>query len=750
MRLRLLFFVTALVLAAQPALAVTSQMAHQGRLLDVEAAPLEGDHTLEFALYDAATGGAVIWSESVDVNMVGGFYSVVLGADETGNPLDDLVLSNPPLWLQLTVDGGEPLQPRHKLVSVPYSVRSGTATNIEGGFVDASEVAIDGTLVIDADGNWVGPTPDVDFAGLTGVPAGLADGEDADALAALACGSGERPSWDGSAGQWACTPVGWSELQGIPADVLAPDGDLLAALSCSDGGLAIFEAASGSWVCGSPAALTTSEVVDLLLGADLELGAGSLLDGALLATLDDLAWSLLTGVPADLADGDADTLGAVGPCSEGEIPKFDAVAGSWACGFDAVLGAGDVLGIVDGASVDLGAGSSMAAAGLATVDDLTWGSLAGVPADFADGSDADALTALGASCTDGDRPGWDSVAGTWGCLPDLDTVLSEQEVEDFVFDEPVDLPAGSTVGGDAISSGSSGLFGGTGADGPLVVTAGTTTIDVGGAPFFELNHTSVEISGSGQLAFSGPNENGTVVILRSQGDVEVSSTPGPSIDVSGMGGQSIGTRDGRNNLGDGAGTDADWYLVPVAASRQVRITTGSAAAPATTVTGWDTYTEDTIGGAGGGALWVEAAGALDFSGSIAADGLDGMDAATGCAGGAGGGSGGQVVILHNGLTTNTGTITNTGGDGGNGDWTDCPTLLSNWFNTRLAGTNGASALGGAGGASHWFTPCPGTAAYGGGGGAGGGSPGLESYCSQVGATGGASGSNQVIQNTVFP
>ena len=71
--------------------------------------------------------------------MVGGFYSVVVGADEDDNPLDDLV---PPLWLELRVDDGAPLEPRHKLLSVPYAVLAGTAENVEGGFVERGELPV--------------------------------------------------------------------------------------------------------------------------------------------------------------------------------------------------------------------------------------------------------------------------------------------------------------------------------------------------------------------------------------------------------------------------------------------------------------------------------------------------------------------------------------------------------------------------------------------------------------------------------
>ncbi len=282
-----LLLTAATVVAASTAWAVPMQLAHQGRLLDADSVPLDGSHTLGFALYDAELDGTVIWSEDVEALMTGGFYSVVLGVDEADNPLDDLVLGGGPLWLELRVDSGEPLEPRHQLLSVPYAVMAGTATNVEGGYVDATEVAIDGDLVIDGDGNWVGPTPSVDWADLSGVPEAL---------------------------------------------------DTLGGLSCSDGGVAKFDGDAGLWACATDLVLTTADVLAIVAGSTLDLGIGSSVDGGVIATLDDLDWSMLTGIPAGLADEeDADTLAALGlVCADGDRAAWDSVLGDWVCASEEV------------------------------------------------------------------------------------------------------------------------------------------------------------------------------------------------------------------------------------------------------------------------------------------------------------------------------------------------------------------------------------------------------------------------------
>ena len=276
-------------LLALPAIAqaVPLQLAHQGRLLDAEQAPLDGQHDLHFGFYDDAEDGTLLWDETVSETFVGGFYSTVLGADD-GNPLDDGIFATPPVYLELTVDGGDPLLPRQEINSVPFALRAGTAENVDGGYVDARDVSIDGDLVIDADGNWVGPTPAVDWGDLSGIPGGLLDGEDA---------------------------------------------DVLGGMSCNDGFVAKYDVGSSLWACGADEVLDSAGVLAFVDGAVINLGVGSSINGVEIATLDDLDWSMLTGVPTELADEeDADTLAALGPlCADGDRAAWDAGLGDWIC-----------------------------------------------------------------------------------------------------------------------------------------------------------------------------------------------------------------------------------------------------------------------------------------------------------------------------------------------------------------------------------------------------------------------------------
>jgi len=166
------------------AFAVPMQLAQQGRIVDDQGQPLVGSHTLDVVLSTDVVGQSVIWSQDFEVDLEDGYYSVVLGA-ASSNPLDASLFEVSPLFLGLSVDSGSLMQPLLEVVSTPYSLLAQTATNVDGGFVDASELSVGGVPVIDAQGNWVG-------------------GPAADSVDALSCADGQHPNWDSSTGRWQC------------------------------------------------------------------------------------------------------------------------------------------------------------------------------------------------------------------------------------------------------------------------------------------------------------------------------------------------------------------------------------------------------------------------------------------------------------------------------------------------------------------------------------------------------------------
>ena len=246
-------------------------------------------------------------------------------------------------------------------------------------------------------------------------------------------------------------------------------------------------------------------------------------------------------------------------------------------------------------------------------------------------------------------------------------------------------------------------FGGTGSNGSLAISSGTTTIDLASARVKVLNYTSISITGTGKLAFTNPNTNGTIIIIKSQGDVTLTSSQAPMIDCSGLGAAGIPTATiNGNTIINGAtgnkGYGSIWSTNAGVGSTSSTFGPGGAAS--STLKTYEEITEilklqdifvgasggsgyasqiggttGTVGasGAGGGALIIECAGALNFTtaNGISVAGKNAGNSTTGNAslhqfGGSGGGAGGYARIIYNTLTSSSGTVTTTGGTGGIG------------------------------------------------------------------------------------
>ena len=244
---------TTLLLFGAAAHAVPAQFTHQGRLLDADGAPLEDEATITFRVTDSESGGTALWEDEITVLLTNGFYSAVLGASED-NPLDTDVLSQAPVWLELQLDGEGAMTPRSPIHAVPYATMATVAEEVSGGPVDASEIAVDGTPVVNELGEWVGPAPTVNWSDIEGVPEDFADGTDTDSFAALGT-------------------------------------------SCLDGNIPVWESVMGAWVCGIDAVLTEDEVDSMVMDNGYamasEVFSSSFLD--------------LTDLPDGLEDGDDNT-----------------------------------------------------------------------------------------------------------------------------------------------------------------------------------------------------------------------------------------------------------------------------------------------------------------------------------------------------------------------------------------------------------------------------------------------------------
>ena len=249
-----------------------------------------------------------------------------------------------------------------------------------------------------------------------------------------------------------------------------------------------------------------------------------------------------------------------------------------------------------------------------------------------------------------------------------------------------------------------GKFGGTGADGALSITSGVTTLDLAGVAVFEKNYTSISITGTGSLAFINPHANGTIITLKSQGAVTLTSSTAPMISVAGLGatggnGGAAGSNPVSNCFSPTdmhgqittAGTGKPLLVVTNFSNGFIPLVVGAGAGGGQNGSG-----ANGAGGRGGGGLIIHCAGSWNFTtaSGLSANGNNGSSGSA--SGGGGGGGGGFVLAIYNSLTSNTGTITVAGGTGaaGTGSWNSGGGGASQ----KTSGTNGAIDLGGNGGA----------------------------------------------------
>ncbi|OYD13829.1 hypothetical protein CH333_09840 [candidate division WOR-3 bacterium JGI_Cruoil_03_44_89] len=106
--------------------AIPQEINFQGYLTDADAdTALSGNYDMVFKIYDAGTGGNVLWNESwTDVSVDGGIFNVILG--ETQSIPDSVFLDYTNLWLELLIEG-ETLTPRQKIVSVGRAYKAAHA-----------------------------------------------------------------------------------------------------------------------------------------------------------------------------------------------------------------------------------------------------------------------------------------------------------------------------------------------------------------------------------------------------------------------------------------------------------------------------------------------------------------------------------------------------------------------------------------------------------------------------------------------
>jgi len=115
--------------------------------------PLEGHHKITFHVYDVPVGGVSTWGPQIfeSVLLVDGRFNVILGPQDTHAQPRSIVdaFSSPGAYLEITVgDGANPILPRQQILSVPYAIKSGTASKVVPDGI-TSEMVADGSITRD-------------------------------------------------------------------------------------------------------------------------------------------------------------------------------------------------------------------------------------------------------------------------------------------------------------------------------------------------------------------------------------------------------------------------------------------------------------------------------------------------------------------------------------------------------------------------------------------------------------------------
>ncbi len=146
-RLITIILLTAVVVlfsvVASYAVNVPQLINYNGTLTDKNGAPVTGNFDMVFRIYDAPSGGNVLWSETWNsstskVTVVNGTYNVMLGfhnKNNNTNPLTaDFFAQYPTAYLGIKVGTDSEMMPRQQITSVGYAFSAGNGVP-KGGII---------------------------------------------------------------------------------------------------------------------------------------------------------------------------------------------------------------------------------------------------------------------------------------------------------------------------------------------------------------------------------------------------------------------------------------------------------------------------------------------------------------------------------------------------------------------------------------------------------------------------------------
>ncbi len=138
--------------------AVPNLLTQQGRLFDAAGAPLATPVVMVFSVYATATDTTPLWTETLTVSPIDGYFTVRLG-DVVALPA--ALFDGNLRFLGVRIGTDAEMTPRQVLASVAYAMMANNVT----GDITPKSVTVNGLKVIDETGAWKGP-----LTGLAGTP----------------------------------------------------------------------------------------------------------------------------------------------------------------------------------------------------------------------------------------------------------------------------------------------------------------------------------------------------------------------------------------------------------------------------------------------------------------------------------------------------------------------------------------------------------------------------------------------------
>ncbi len=117
----------------------------QGKLVDADGVNVtDGNYTMDFTLYDAASAGTNVWTEEQTVAVADGIFRVTLG---TVTPFDADVFDNDNLFMGIQVSNGTELSPRIRFTAAPYAMNAKKVNGLNVTNTDGTLTIPSGTTI---------------------------------------------------------------------------------------------------------------------------------------------------------------------------------------------------------------------------------------------------------------------------------------------------------------------------------------------------------------------------------------------------------------------------------------------------------------------------------------------------------------------------------------------------------------------------------------------------------------------------